>query len=239
MTRIDPFTAKVSLGLTSHDPLCSDSTKRGRLEAVFLNGSFFGLTDSKLLNLEDGSVAFHRPYCTSLDGSPLAGCQSSSIRGRPKKYFTLGATVQNNVSWSGARNVANLGDFYITGIADLQGTGKQAPLRHLLGQGQDLPPLQIGLRFTDIGYGAGSYSVVSDALFVPRPPLPAPPVVLVPGNVVPPALLRRGSVPTTRLCQHNVAATRQPVDDAEGKTSQVCTSFNVKAIAFETYQVRE
>jgi hypothetical protein len=222
VTRIDPFTAKVSLGLSSSDPLCVTTASQGRLRAVFLNGSFFGVPDSNLLHLEDGTIRFDRAYCTSVDGYLLDDCRGLSARGQPQPYVTLGATVKNSVTWAGAKDVAFLGDFYVTGISELQGTGRQDPLKRRLLPDAALSSLQIVLRYDNVDVSVPqSYSLMGGALFAP--PLPLPPAP--PGSTA------------GRLCEQDVVLTRQPLGDSQGTSSQVCTAINVTAIAPSTYQV--
>jgi hypothetical protein len=81
VTRVDPFTAEIALGVTSEGPLCAGSSTEGKLQAVFLTHPFFLSTSSigstpYLLNLEDGSIKFNRPYCSD----PTASLKTCQVR---------------------------------------------------------------------------------------------------------------------------------------------------------------
>lgn len=222
------------MGVTSQDPLCAGSAAQGVLQTVFLshpfflNNSTFGSSPS-LLNLEDGSITFQRPYCSDPTGS-LTSCQGASILGRPVVNFSMAARVSSSTSWTGTRDVAELGSFFVTGLSDIQGSTPQAPMRRLAKELQrrqlsdaELAGLELGFRFSAIDGSASSYSVMAADLYVPPASLP-------PFNI-------SGGLDGT-LCPNAVVTSRQTTaQDAVAAAPQVCTAFKVEPVAAGTYKV--
>lgn len=115
LTRIDVRTLRVCLAATNAALGCRTSATSGRLAGVFFSSKPFGVADAWELNVENGTIQFQTPYCTTRTRGPGKGIQrvdrcgapweANSLRlGKSKPSFQLdvGLTVANNVSWSGA-----------------------------------------------------------------------------------------------------------------------------------------
>lgn len=222
------------MGVTSQDPLCAGSADQGVLQAVFLSHPFFLINSTfgsspSLLNLEDGSITFQRPYCSD-PGCTLTSCQGASILGRPMVNFSMAARVSSSTSWTGRRDVASLGSFFITGLSDIQGSTPQAPMRRLATElprrplsDAELAGLELGFRFSGIDGSASSYAVMAADLFVASASLP-------PFN-------SSGGTNGT-LCPNAVVTSRQTTaQDTVAAAPQVCTAFKVEPVAAGTYKV--
>jgi len=125
VTEVDDRTTRVCLAVTTQGVGCHDSATTGTLAGVFFDSSPWAVADSRDLNVENGTIQFQTPFCTSRSGEKDAGrvdrcgpaIAANSLRLNNMLaaiQLDVGLTVANSVSWSGTGDQA-LGCFYITG----------------------------------------------------------------------------------------------------------------------------
>jgi hypothetical protein len=164
VTRIDARTLQICLATTSKSLKCRGSATSGRLAGVFFSSKPFGVGDAWELNLENGTIAFQTPYCTTrkrgfgkkpprMDrcGTPQ---EANSLRleahNKHKFQLDVGLTVAAGGTWSGTADAA-LGCFYITGPADQPSSIKKKKGSVGFSARHYKRTWNVGLRFHDVG----------------------------------------------------------------------------------------
>lgn len=165
ITRVDARTLQVCLATTSKPLQCRASATSGRLAGVFFSSKPFGVGDAWELNVENGTIAFQTPYCTTRKrgfgkklprvdhcGSPQAA-NSLRLGAHNKHDFHLdvGLTVANDVAWSGTADAA-LGCFFISGPANQPDFAKKTKKDSAgFGARKYKRKWNVGLRYQDVG----------------------------------------------------------------------------------------
>eukprot|EP00624_Nannochloropsis_granulata_P004238 evm.model.NODE_31236_length_39405_cov_67.395760.3 len=112
VTVVDDRTTQVCLAVTTRGLGCLDSATTGTLTGVFFNSKPWNIASSRELNIENGTIQFQTPFCTSASGRKKEGrldkcgpeSAANSLRLKNKlaaMELDVGLTVANNVSWSG------------------------------------------------------------------------------------------------------------------------------------------
>jgi len=121
---VDDRTTEVCLAVTTQGVGCHDSATTGTLTGVFFDSNPWAVADSRDLNVENGTIQFQTPFCTSRSGEKDAGrvdrcgpaSAANSLRLNNKMAaieLDVGLTLANNISFSAGDQA--VGCFFITG----------------------------------------------------------------------------------------------------------------------------
>ena len=155
VTQVDDRTSQVCLSVTTAGKGCQHSATAGTLAGIFFHSKPWAVQDARQLNIENGTIQFKTPYCTSRIGHRKA--QSVHRCGAPSDANSLrlgkvtgfdldvGLTVANTVSWSGTGD-QSLGCFYITGPEQFAVAGTRRAVRSKFA----VKEWNVGLRFQDV-----------------------------------------------------------------------------------------
>ena len=155
VTKVDDRTSQVCLSVTTAGKGCQRSATAGTLAGIFFHSKPWAVRDAWELNIENGTIQFQAPYCTSRKwhrkAKSVNRCgatiDANSLRLGKGIGFDLdvGLTVANMVSWSGTGDQA-LGCFYVTGPEEFEVAGTKRAARSKF----VVKDWNVGLRFQDV-----------------------------------------------------------------------------------------
>jgi len=154
VTDVDDRTTRICLAVTTQGVGCHDSATTGTLVGVYFDSLPWAVSDSRQLNVENGTIKFQTPFCTSRSGEKNAGrvdrcgpaSAANSLRLNNKLgtiRLDVGLTLANNISFSAGDQT--LGCFLITGPEKFD-VGR----KHHGKSKKRLNSWQVGLRFNNV-----------------------------------------------------------------------------------------
>ena len=201
--RVDNRKFEVCLGRAASSlDSCGANIVNASLAGIYFDSAAFNVTQPRDLTLENGTIQFATPLCTSLDGREGRGrveaCGQQGTTGlglgdATNVRLDVGLAVVKTNPWQAGTDEFSLGCFYVTGPEVFDPTTL-------------LKGWSIGLRYNDVEV-QGASSPVSSVM-----------------------LGKLGEGPP--LCKHSVIATQLPSSENRllGVTAQVCTELEAQAV---------